>query len=250
MTALRVATFNVRYDTPDDGDDAWPHRRERVVDRLTDIDADLLGLQEATPHQLDYLREHLPDYEWLGVGRRGGDDGEHVPVAYHPDRITCEDWGAFWLSETPDEPSVGWDASYPRVTTWADCRIDGQPCQFVVTHLDHEGERAREEGARLLREWVDTDDPALVVGDFNATPESRPVETVTSDGLRPAREAAATATGPAQTFHEFTGDAHARIDYVLTSDHFDVRRVETLADDAPYPSDHFPVVADVELGTR
>ncbi|WP_267643813.1 endonuclease/exonuclease/phosphatase family protein [Haloarchaeobius amylolyticus] len=248
MTDLRVASFNCRYDTEYDGPDAWPNRRERVVDLLGDIDADILGVQEATPHQFAYLREHLPGYDWFGVGRQGADEGEHVPVAYRRDLVDPIDTGAFWLSPTPGEVSVGWDAAYPRVATWLDAEVDGQPLRFLATHLDHEGAEARYQSSRLLHERFLTGEvPELVVGDFNATPQSRPVTALTDAGLRPAREAAETVAGPHGTFHRFDGHADDRIDYVFASDEFAVDRFETVVSSAPYPSDHWPVVADLRF---
>ncbi|WP_435365925.1 endonuclease/exonuclease/phosphatase family protein [Haloarchaeobius sp. DYHT-AS-18] len=246
MTELRVATFNCRYDTPYDGPDAWPNRREQVVDLLGDIDADLFGVQEATPHQFDYLQDQLPGYEWFGVGRKGGEEGEHVPVAYRPEKVEALETGAFWLSPTPDEVSVGWDAAYPRVATWLDAEVDGRPLRFLATHFDHEGIEARYESARLLRDtFLTGEGPELVVGDFNATPQSRPVSHLTGGGLQTAREAAARVEGPQGTFHQFDGHADDRIDYIFTSDDFAVSRFETVISRAPYPSDHWPVVADL-----
>jgi endonuclease/exonuclease/phosphatase family metal-dependent hydrolase len=248
MTAFRVATFNVRYDEPADGSDAWPNRRDRAVGLLSDLDADLLGLQEALPAQFDDLRRRLPEYEWFGVGRRGGDEGEHVPVAYRPDRFDRVDAGAFWLSETPDEPSVGWDGRYPRVVTWVDLELDGRPLRLLGLHLDHAGAVARREGAASVADRVaDLDCPAVVVGDCNAPPGSAVLDRLTAGELRPARDVAARVAGPAGTFHGFAGTPGERIDYVLPTAAFDVESALTVETDAPHPSDHFPVVADVRL---
>ncbi|RBI64196.1 hypothetical protein DMJ13_06840 [halophilic archaeon] len=245
-SAFRVATFNVRYDEPEDGRDAWPNRRERAVELLASLDADLLGLQEALPAQFDYLRRHLPEYEWFGVGRRGGDEGEHVPVAYRPDRFDRVDAGAFWLSETPDEPSVGWDGRCPRVVTWVDLELDGRPLRFLSVHLDHVGAVARREGAASVADHVAAlDDPAVVVGDCNAPPGSDVLDRLTAGELRSARDVAASVSGPEGTFHGFTGTPGERIDHVLPAAAFDVETALTVATDAPHPSDHFPVVADV-----
>ncbi|WP_327052724.1 endonuclease/exonuclease/phosphatase family protein [Halomicrococcus gelatinilyticus] len=246
MTDCRVATFNVRYDTPDDGGDAWPHRRERVVDLLTGLDADLLGLQEALPAQFDCLRRNLPAYDWFGVGRHGGDDGEHAPVAHRRDRFDRADAGAFWLSETPDRPSVGWDGDCPRVATWVDLELDGRPLRFLSVHLDHAGAEARRKGALAVATHVAAlDRPAIVVGDCNAAPDSAAMDWLTTAGLRLARNVAGSADGPAGTFHGFTGTPGERIDHVLVTDAFELAAVRTVETDPPHPSDHFPVVADL-----
>lgn len=248
MADLRIVTFNLRYNTPADGENAWPNRRKQVVELLADIDADLLALQEVLPGQFSYLREQLPRYEWFGVGRDGNVNGEHVPVGYRADRFDRDDADAFWLSRTPDEPSVGWDGNCPRLATWVDLTGDGSAIHFLSTHLDHKGKCARRKGAAMINKHVSSQPrPALVAGDFNTKPESAPLQRLTANNLHDARQAAASSVGPVETYHGFDGDPQHRIDYVFTSKEIQVRRAETRVTNPPYPSDHFPVIVDVEL---
>jgi endonuclease/exonuclease/phosphatase family metal-dependent hydrolase len=248
---LTFQTFNVRYDTPDDGPHRWDNRKQPVVDCIEETAAHVVGVQEALPHQLAYLREHCASYRWFGVGREDGDaEGEHVPVGIRTDAVSCEDWGTFWLSETPAEPSVGWDGKCPRIATWARLTIEGTDLLFVNTHLDHEGERARVEGAAVLRNQcarLGHDAPVVVTGDFNCTPGSTPYETlVTESALTDFRSAADTVVGPQGTFHGFDDQPRDRIDYVFGSEPFDVTRYQTLRSDGnSVVSDHYPVVATV-----
>jgi endonuclease/exonuclease/phosphatase family metal-dependent hydrolase len=258
-TRRRFCTFNVRLDTDADGDDAWPHRRALVVDTIRSIDPGVLGLQEPFPEQLAYLKDALPEYQWYGVPRKGGGDGEHSAVAWRVDRfdpVVCE---TRWLSEQPGVPSVGWDAAYYRTATRVRLldRETGDTFTVWNTHLDNEGVTARRESARLLSEWTTGDDrqatgeePVVLMGDFNAPPGSEPYGILTGEGsatLRDARDRASEPVGPDGTIHHFTGDPEEHIDHVFVSPGIDVERhrVVTESDDGRYPSDHFPVVADL-----
>ncbi|MFC6824655.1 endonuclease/exonuclease/phosphatase family protein [Halopelagius fulvigenes] len=269
---VRVLSFNVRYDTDSDGRDAWPNRRDAVVRLLRYHRPDVVCLQEPLPHQFRAVRDATDRYEWFGVGRAGDEEGEFVPVGYDAERFEREDEGAFWLSATPDEPgSVGWDADYPRVVTRVTLREreTGSRLHAASVHLDHGGARARAEGASLLRRRLgELDGPLVVAGDFNCEPDSAPYRRLVGDDgggegggtdgdsdaspLRDARTLAeAGHHGPERTFHGFTGDATERIDYVFVRD-CDVSLTATLtdrrdggADGERYPSDHFPVAADV-----
>lgn len=250
MTPIRVATFNVRYDTPEDGSRAWRFRRERVVRRLRNLDPTVVAVQEALPHQYRDLRTRLPGYDWVGTGRAGDGTGEHVLVGYDPDRCRLADSGGFWLSGTPARPSVGWDGACPRVATWARLAVDGWPCHVVATHLDHDGERARLFGAELLAQYVGAQSvPTLLAGDLNAPPGSGVLARLTASGVRPARAAATDAVGPPETFHRYGDATEQRIDYVLVPETVSVDRAGTVAAGPPHASDHRPAFADLRPAT-
>ncbi|MFB6151939.1 MAG: endonuclease/exonuclease/phosphatase family protein [Haloarculaceae archaeon] len=175
---VRVLSYNVRRDVAADGDYDWAGRRDAVVSTIRFHRPDVVGLQEPLAHQYDDLREALGAFTWVGTSREAGDrDGEFCPVGVRTDRFDRLGSGTFWLSETPDEPgSVGWDATYPRVVTWVRLRDrhTGERLAYLNTHFDHEGERARPESARLLRDRVRTvaDGATVAVGgDFNCTPD-------------------------------------------------------------------------------
>lgn len=264
-TLLRTCSFNIRYDNPED-EHPWEERLSRVVGTVTDIESGLLGVQEAQPNQYDDLRGALDDYTWYGVGREDGDrEGEMVPIAWRPDRFELIEKGAFWLSETPDEPSVGWDADLPRVTTWASLRHreTKRRLWFCNTHFSHVGETARVESAKLLRERAseraaDGED-VVITGDFNSRPSRQPyrimtgtADSVGSDLFDPRREADTdTVYGPWGTYHGFTDEIQDRIDYVFTLDTATVDWYRTLpAREGEYRSDHLPVVTEFEYGSR
>jgi endonuclease/exonuclease/phosphatase family metal-dependent hydrolase len=267
---IRVMTFNARVHVPEDGKDTWPERAEGVVRLVRYHAPDVVCFQELAPHQYDFVREELAGYDWIGAGRRdGAGNGEHVPVGVDPERFRVSDHGTFWLSEMPDEPgTVGWDARYPRIVTRVSLAApatdgdtpsgDSAPSETLHvanTHFDHEGEQARAESARVVRDRLaDLDGPTVLLGDFNCEPDSDPYRRLVADTetrtFTDARGLAAEGPlGPENTFHEFTGDPTIRIDHVFVRD-CGVRRHATLADrigDDSYPSDHFPVVADLVL---
>ncbi|MBV0900583.1 endonuclease/exonuclease/phosphatase family protein [Haloarcula salina] len=262
MKRTRVMSYNVRYDTAGDGLDAWPHRRRLVASIVRYHDPDVVGIQEAMAHQLRELESLLPDYEWVGDPRDSVDaGGEHTAVGYRTERFACEETDTFWLSEQPSEPSsVGWDASYPRVATWARLRDrdTDEPLLCLNTHLDHTGERARVEGIDLVLDRLDEvvgDAPAVVIGDFNCVvgepAHERAEGHALPDGraLEDARDAAAATHGPTTSrtdFHDLLPEMG--IDHVFVSGDLSVATRAVLADrdDDHYGSDHLPVVVDVD----
>ena len=259
--SVRVMTFNVRYDTEEDGDLAWPFRKHRVASVIRFHRPDVVGLQEPLEHQLAYLSEQLPAYDWVGVGRVDGEtEGEHGPVGFRRDRFTLRDHNTFWLSETPHvSGSKHPEAAYPRMATWAELHDHDTDQSFVTcnTHFEHRSAAAREESAALLRRRladIAGDTPAVVVGDLNCTETDRPYELLTAvdgDGHRlyDAQYAAEYGHhGPTVTFNRFDG-ATEKIDYVFVTDGPVVRQHAVVDDhwDGEPPSDHTPVVADVQF---
>lgn len=266
--SVNVMSFNIRYNNPDDGENAWPHRKDLVANTIQFHQADLVGLQEALKEQLDDLSILLPDYEWLGSGRDdGGEKGEYSAILYRKDRFDLLQSGTFWLSETPEQAgSIGWDAAITRIVTWA--RFKEKHSNEVVylfnTHFDHVGERAREQSAKLLLERVRDlagSQRVMVTGDLNAIESSPAYQTLIGGqaGETPEKWAYLFDTrtesklphfGPAYTYHGFgRATERTRIDYIFVSRHFKVLRHAALADpcDGRYASDHFPVLAEVVL---
>lgn len=259
---ITAQSFNVRYHNPSDGEDAWPHRVEAVVAILTK--ADLVGVQEALPEMLADVDARAPGWARIGVGRDADGGGEFSAIYYRTGRFELVDHGTFWLSPTPDVPgSVGWDAALPRICTWGRFRDRQSGTVFVHanTHFDHQGETARRESARLLvarLTEVSGDDPLVLTGDFNVTPETETHRTLAS-AFRDARDATETPPkGIAATWNAFgQADLTARIDYVFVRGAVRVLRFATRdgtigdalgTDNRRYPSDHFPVEATVLLG--
>ena len=251
---LCVMTFNIRYDHAGDGENAWPHRKDVAAEVVRARGVDLLGMQEVLAHQLNDLKERLPEYRAIGAGREDGKEkGEYSAIMYRADRFEAIDSGWFWLSETPEVAgSKGWDGACERMATWAILKEKktGRELFFINTHLDHVGKVARSEGVALLLRRTETlrrGLPVILTGDFNATPDTDVFTHVTRT-LRDSRSIAQNVTGLRGTFHNFGKIAETErplIDYVFLTEDFTVQTYETLPEkkDGIYLSDHAPVVA-------
>lgn len=255
-TALRVMTFNVRLPVPQDGDNAWERRQAVFIETIADAQPDIIGMQELYQRQADHVIEHLPDYAWFGIDRRGGHGDEHVGIFYRRDRFTLLDSGDFWLSETPEVAgSITWGNLFPRHVSWGlfEDRAAGRRFHVLNTHFPYRAEdgEARLNAARLIAAWIarlPADAPVVLVGDFNVTPDG-PVHALLSGGLADVRTAAPAIRGPDGTFHNFTGTADRRIDWILVRGFRpQSARTVTTHRDGRYPSDHFPVLADLAFG--
>ncbi|MGC9329302.1 MAG: endonuclease/exonuclease/phosphatase family protein, partial [Candidatus Hinthialibacter sp.] len=264
---VRVMTFNIRYNNPGDGVNAWPNRKDHVAEMIQRYDVDLVGLQEVLKEQLDDLVERLPEYGWIGVGRDDGKEaGEYCPIFYRKDRFRPAGNGTFWLSETPDEPGkMGWDAACNRIVTWGRFRErdSGIYLLHYNTHFDHRGGQARQESAKLLWRKISENDQKLltvVTGDFNARETSLPYKILT--GQEPAGETASDLQdaryvskseheGPTSTTTNWVEDRgpESKIDYIFVRNDVEVAKHQVLTDrfDGRFPSDHLPVLIEVDL---
>jgi len=262
--SLRVMTFNIRLNTPVDGPNAWPYRKEIAASMIRFHKADMAGLQEALKNQVDDLETLLPEYDWFGVGRDDGKEaGEFMAVFYRKDRLEVIEDSTFWLSESPAVPTMGWDAMCYRVVTWGkfkDLRTR-QTFYLFNTHFDHIGETARQESAKLLLESIDRiagTSPVIVTGDFNATQDSEPYRIVT-EGLTENTTIKLIDTksvsiyphhGPNGTITWFESanlEDNSTIDYIFIKNDVSVLLHGTLSDsfDGRFPTDHMPVLAEI-----
>jgi endonuclease/exonuclease/phosphatase family metal-dependent hydrolase len=257
---VKVISFNLRFASADDGANSWPFRHHLVIETLRRYAPDLFGVQEAQEVQVKYLAQELPHYRYIGVGRDdGATQGEYSAIFYNAERYTCLHHETFWLSETPTLPgSLGWDANNIRVCTWGEFQEKGREDTFFFfnTHLDHRGEQAQLEGTRLILHkiaQVAGGRPVILTGDFNCTADSPPYRLISSGegGIR-LNDAALISrtppTGPQWTFHGFNPPGSHIIDFIFVGN---VRAVESFAHvddqwDGQYPSDHLPVMAEIE----
>lgn len=176
---LKVVSFNIRLLPGEDGYNSWEFRKDASTAMVNAVKPDVMGMQEAFREQLDFLRAGCKDYEIIGVGREDGkDEGEHMAIAYNKEKVILHRWGTYWLSETPDVPSYGWDAACRRTATWAlfEMKESGRKFYMVNTHLDHKGKVARKEGIamvfRRIKEMNVEDYPMILTGDFNVLPDN------------------------------------------------------------------------------
>jgi len=255
---LAVMTFNVRYGTADDGPNAWPLRRELLIETIAAAQPDVLGLQEALRFQLDELHAALPEFNELGVGRDdGAAAGEYAAMLYRPSRLTAEESGTFWLSDTPEVPgSTSWGNHITRICTWARFRDRETGASFAVfnVHLDHESQPSRERAVALVLARADSLAPGLphlVTGDFNAGEDNPAVTAMRQAGFIDTYRAVDPDPSGDGTFGGFQGDSSgAKIDFVFARGPWRVRSADILrrrGGDRD-PSDHFPVTAHLTLG--
>ncbi len=257
---MNVATFNLRMDTPNDGADAWPNRKEMVKGLVRFHDFDIFGTQEGFKHQLEGILE-LGNYAYIGVGRDDGKDaGEHSAILYKKDRFEVLDQGNFWFSETPDVPGKGWDATCcNRICSWGKFRdkVSGKEFFFFNSHYDHQGQVARRESSKLLlkkiKEIAGTNAVVFATGDFNAVPTSEPIATIAKDGLL---KDSYTITeqppyGTVGTTNSFQMDSEmkGRIDYIWVTEGVSVKKYGVLNEQqySHFPSDHFPVMTVISF---
>ncbi len=257
---FRVMSYNIRVDVPSDNP-TWAERRPHMAKQIAFLDPDILGVQEAHSAMVGWLAERLPGYDRYGLGRDdGGPVGETTTLFWKSDRYERISADTFWCSPTPDRPSKGWDAAYPRTVTRVVLRDrrDGQLLDVRNTHFDHVGEEAREQCAILVSRLSPAEvggETARVVlmGDLNTGPGTPPYERITASGLRDARAISPVDFGPAGTFNAFdiaSDNDGVAIDHVFVGPGLHVERTGVLTDSfgGRVISDHFPVVADLVPG--
>jgi len=255
---VTVMSFNIRYDNPDDGENAWTHRATWVANEMSN--ADIIGVQEGLSHQVEQLATKLIDYNWTGVGRDDGKrGGEFTPIFFKAAIFELLSSNTFWLSETPNQSgSKGWDAALPRIATTAHLKDKRTGIEFLIinTHFDHRGRVARLQSAQLLADYVrDVEMPALLMGDFNMTPQSDAYEALLEDEiLRDSRtEVRTPPSGPVGTFSGFIKQENLneapRIDYIFTTHDFIIRQYESVISvkNDQYVSDHLPIKVDLQI---
>ncbi len=252
--SLRVMTFNVRYPSPNDGDNVWENRRELLVDTIRRYDPDVLGTQELFYSQGAYIAKSLPRYDWLGVSRRGNHEDEHMGLFYKRGKLFPIESGTFWLSETPSVPgSMSWDVSLPRIATWARFReARGGELWVYNTHFPHRREdaAARLECAKVIAADIERRVPSgaslVLMGDFNSAADSDVHELLTR-ALIDSRATAVEKIGVETTSSRWTGEkAGRRIDWILYRGGVRPLLNETveLHRGKRYPSDHYPVFVE------
>lgn len=260
---VKIMSYNIRLDVKSDGENQWEKRKEKLTGLLNYYEADFIGLQEVQHHQLQFIKQALPKYNHIGVGRDDGKtEGEHSCILYKKDRYSLMQQGTFWLSPTPAIVSFGWNAACRRVCTFGlfKDKSTGKLLWVFNTHMDHLGDTAREESAKLIVSKIQQLNkgygyPVVLTGDFNARPESLPVQTIKTLLADARAIAKAQPYGPADTWNAFAFDKKpdGRIDYIFISQQsINVDKFATITDsyDLKYPSDHFPIMATISILKR
>ena len=254
---INVATYNLRYNTKNDGINAWPNRKENVKALIRYHEFDIFGVQEALADQLKDVAE-MKEFAYYGKGRDDGiEKGEHSAFFYRKDRFKLLASGDFWLSETPDKPGLGWDATCcNRICSWGKFKDlkSKKEFYFFSVHFDHQGVQARKESGKLMVKKIREiagNTTAICVGDFNSEPQSEQIQTMQTLLKDAYAITEQPPYGPEGTFNAFKFDAPMknRIDYIFVSSRIKVLKYGVLTDakDQRYPSDHQPVVAKIVI---
>lgn len=247
---VRIMSFNIRHG------EFWG-RIGMVPEQIAEYLPDSVGLQECTYDWYIAFKTLLPQYTFIGVGRDTGDIsrgcGEMSAILFRSDKYKLVDNGTFWLSETPEEVSFGWDAACRRVCTWVvlENLETGEQYAHINAHFDHVGSLAKENSIKLVTEKaLSYDIPAVLTGDFNFRKDSELYGNVASTGLRDTQNLAAdTMTG--RTYHDYEGGEDGLpIDYIWVNDKVEsVSKYRIIRDKklGQYVSDHFPIYADMKF---
>lgn len=266
---LRLLSFNIRNGRANDGENKWENRKDFVCDVVKKYSPDVVGLQEAFHFQLQYMLKALPEYSAIGKGRDGGEKGEYSAILFRRNHFTVKDSGTFWLSDTPEKKSKSWGNRYLRICTWSRLLDNRVNRSFYVynTHFDHQSQNARIQSARLIAKRITRrklPDPYVLMGDLNAGEDNQVIKY-----LKGYKKPNATAESPIQLKDTFrmlhpnaknagTGGGFKgrttgpKIDYILIPAGIKTNRASIIRDNRSgrFPSDHFPVFAEIEFSER
>lgn len=249
---LKVMSYNIRLGTAKDGTNSWEYRYPATALMLQDQKPDVFGVQEAFDFQVKFITENFKDYDCVGVGRDNGkSEGEHMSIFWNKKNVKMLKWGTFWLSETPEKPSKGWDAKCKRTATWAlmKDKKTGKHFYYVNTHLDHRGSEARRQGLNLIVSRIDEINlkgyPMVLTGDFNMKPDDAALVGL-EQRMQSARKIAPKTDNHATLNLWGKGKADMVIDYIYVSGFSACPEYHTITEKYgtwKYVSDHYPIYA-------
>jgi len=255
---IKVMSYNLRLETTSDGDNQWNNRKAWLAQQVLFYEPDFMGVQEALPQQVQYLDSTFANYSYVGVGRDDGkNQGEYSAIFYNDKKYKVVQQSTFWLSQTPDKVSRGWDAGHNRVCTYGlfEDKATKQRLLVFNTHFDHIGDVARVESAKLIlakiKELNKQNLPFVLTGDFNLEDDSESIKFIALQ-LKDSKAIAKQVFGPEGTFNnfEFNKPVTKRIDYIFTANKaITVVKYAVLSDskNCRYPSDHLPVYVEISV---
>lgn len=247
---INIMTYNIRLNTDADSINKWDNRKEGIVSLIKEEDVDILGIQEGLPSQIEYLSKQLDDYSMIGEGRDGGNSGEYSAIYYKSKKMSLIETETFWLSETPEIPSIGWDAAINRISTLGLFKMVNSSMDVLVynSHFDHLGKIAREKSAVLILNHIKENNyqnmPLIVMGDFNANPDDLPIELL-SEELNDSFKILPI-ENPVGTYNGFDLNSNLldRIDYIFTKNIkiTNYKHLDRKLSSGLWPSDHLPIL--------
>ncbi len=254
---VEVMSYNIKFANETDGENSWSKRKDHITNQIKFHEPEIFGVQEALVSQLKHFQSEMDNYKYVGVGRDDGKEaGEFSAIFYNAEAFEVLENETFWLSETPDEISVGWDAAMERVCTYAkfEDKNSGKIFWVFNTHFDHVGAKARENSAKLIWEKISAVNkenlPVILMGDLNLEPDTSGIQFLMQK-MNDSKAVSKLDFGPEGTFngYNFKEPVTRRIDYIFVSDNIEVKKYAVLSDskNLKYPSDHLPVWVEVNF---
>ena len=251
---VKLMTYNIRFDTKEDGINQWNYRKKGLIALIKKLNPDILGIQEGLPNQISYLSKQLDAYSLIGEGREGENDGEYCAIYYKNKKFKLEKGETFWLSETPEIPSIGWDAALKRIATVGVFKSLNSNRKLVVynSHFDHIGKIAREKSVDVILNHIEGNEylknELAFMGDLNSTPNELSIKLI-KEVFDDSFEKFAIKK-PYGTYNGFDSksDLSKRIDYIFTKN-MSISKYERISEKLPnglWPSDHFPVLIEIK----
>ena len=252
----KLMSFNIRYNNPNDKENWWENRKQEVVSLIDFYNTDFIGIQEGLADQVLFIDNKLDRYSYIGVGRDDGKQkGEFAAIFYNSEKFELLDSKSYWLSDTPNKVSVGWDASMERIVTYGAFQNKNSLDSIFVfnCHFDHIGKLAQKNSAELILKIVQElgldNRKVVVMGDLNCEPDEEPILILTSVLSDTFVHSKTTPYGPAGTFNAFDrcSAINSRIDYILTKN-LNVKSYRNIDDKRKNGlciSDHLPVLVEV-----
>lgn len=259
---MKVMTYNIKYATEEDGKNSWSKRKHHLTKQIRFYEPDILGMQEPLLEQIEYFEKNLEGYGCLGAKKdkdnKDVDEEPFNPVFYKKDLFEVMEESSFWLSETPDKPSKGWDGAFKRGCTYVlfKDKKDNRKFWIFNTHFDHKGKQVRKESAGLVIEKVKEINsenlPVILMGDLNSTPGTESISMLSETFNDSKKVSKVVKFGPDGTFNHYDFDDRVteRVDYIFTGkEGTEVLKYAVLNDpkDHKYPSDHFPVFVELQF---
>ena len=252
----KVLTFNIRYDNPHDRKDNWDYRKEKIVSLIVNYEPAIFGIQEGLNNQVNYIDESLKEYKYIGIGRDDAKTkGEYCAIFFDDSKYKVIESSTFWLSDTPDRVSVGWDADTQRICTYGLFENVNTKNKIWVfnTHFDHKGKKAQELSAKLISDTIikinKQNWPVVLMGDFNLTPEQKPIAILKSNLDYALDISDKPLYGPNGTYNDFKNKAvKERLDYIFVKG-LKVKsyvHINERLNSNRQISDHLPVLVEIE----
>ena len=253
LSSQSIMSFNIRYNNPNDGNNSWENRKFELTDLITKYRPDIFGIQEGLYEQNEYIKEQLVNYTYFGVGREDGNKkGEFSPIFYDSLKYELIETKTYWLSDTPSEVSVGWDASMERISTFGAFRnINTKDTLYIFNcHYDHIGKKARRKSSKLIIKLIEDKGLLIknlvVMGDLNSMPEDAAIKILKNKLTDSFEVSNYLKEESIQTYNNFDNQyiSNKRIDYIFTrniyvSSHKIIREKRS---NGLFISDHFPVL--------